>query len=162
MLILYLLVQTLCAVEIDLRNLINFFFFFFTAHSFKAGKENVTTVAPGLFACKRIAFHHPFQGGQQVKVFASKGHTVKSSFPRNSAAIWVEAVSTSGFRVCVLEYGKGSNESAEVDWIAFQFTPPQSYLGNTSFNSLTTGTKCKRIHFKQVRFVLIHSLWLTL
>lgn len=116
----------------------------------------MTTVAPGLFACKMIAFHHPFQSGQQVKVFASKGHTVKSSLPRNSAAIWVEAVTTSGFKVCVLEYGKGSSKSAEVDWIAFQFVPPQSYLGNTSFKSLTTGTECRRIRFKQVRFVLIH------
>lgn len=116
----------------------------------------MTTVAPGLFACKRIFFQQPFYGGQQVKVFASVGHTVKSLFPRNSAAIWVESATTSGFKVCVLEYGKGSNESAEVNWIAFQTVPPRSQLGNTSFNSLKTGTECKRIDFKKVRSILFN------
>ncbi|XP_078382516.1 uncharacterized protein LOC144665202 [Oculina patagonica] len=119
------------------------------AQTFKAGKENVTTIAPGLFACKRISFQHPFHGGQQIKVFASIGHTVKSSFPRNSAAIWIQSVTTSGFKVCVLKYGKGSNESAEVNWVSFRTVSARSQLGNTSFNSLTTGTECKTIGFKK-------------
>lgn len=125
--------------------------YLFTAYALKAGKEKVATVAPGLFACKKISFKHSFYGGQQVKVLASIGHTVKSSLPRNSATLWVESVTTSGFKVCVLEYGKGSNESAEVNWIAFQYTPSGSQFGSITFNYLTTGTQCERIGFIMVR-----------
>ena len=71
--------------------------------------------------------------------------------PRNSATLWVESVTTGGFKVCVLEYGKGSNESAEVNWIAFQSTPSGSQFGSITFNYLTTGTQCKRIGLLQVR-----------
>lgn len=127
------------------------FLYLFTAYALKAGKEKVATVAPGLFACKKISFKHSFYGGQQVKVLASIGHTVKSSLPRNSATLWVESVTTSGFKVCVLEYGKGSNESAEVNWIAFQYTPSGSQFGSITFNYLTTGTQCERIGFIMVR-----------
>jgi len=48
----------------------------FTALGFKAGKGNITTSTPGLFACKVIYFPSPFYGGQQVSVLASVGHTV--------------------------------------------------------------------------------------
>ena len=88
-------------------------------------------------------------------MFASIGYTVKSSLPRNSATLWVESVTTSGFKVCVLEYGKGSNESAEVNWVAFQSTPYGSQFGSITFNYVTTGTQCKRISFTQVRHSLI-------
>ena len=121
------------------------------ALSFKAGKDNITTITPGLFACKKITFRYPFHGGQQVKVLASVGHTVKSSIPRNGAAIWVEDVTASGFTICVVEYGQGSNGTTEMDWIALKSAPPRSQLGTVSLDPWTTGTKCKRIVFKQVR-----------
>ena len=137
------------------RNRFNGIYFvdLFTAQALKAGKEKVATVAPGLFACKKIYFQHSFYGAQQVKVLASIGHTVKSSLPRNSATLWVESVTTGGFKVCVLEYGKGSNESAEVNWIAFRSTPSGSQFGSITFNYLTTGTQCKRIGLIQVRTI---------
>ena len=62
---------------------------YFAALSFKAGKDNITTATPGLFACRKVSFQHPFYGGQQVKVLASVGHTEKSKNPRNGAAVWV-------------------------------------------------------------------------
>ncbi|XP_020628697.1 uncharacterized protein LOC110065871 [Orbicella faveolata] len=110
---------------------------------------NVTTLTPGLFACKKVSFQFPFQSGQQVKVLASVGHSVKSPIPRYGAAIWVEDVTTSGFTVCVLEYGAGSNGTTEVNWIALQSPPHGSQLGTASLNPWTSGTKCKRIIFKQ-------------
>ena len=121
------------------------------ALSFKTGKDNITTITPGLFACKNITFRNPFHGGQEVKVLASVGHIVKSSTPRNGAAIWVEDVSASGFTVCVVEYGQGSNGTTEVHWIALKSARPGSQLGTASLDPWTTGTKCKRIVFKQVR-----------
>ena len=121
------------------------------ALSFKAGKDNVTTTTPGLFACKNITFPYPFQGEQQVRVLASVGHTVRSSTPRNGAAIWIEDVTASGFTVCVVEYGQGSNGTTEVDWIALKSALPGSQLETASLDPWTTGTKCKTIVFKQVR-----------
>lgn len=122
----------------------------FTALKFKTGKGKVTTTTTGLFACKKVSFISPFQSGQQVKVLASVGHSVKSPVPRYGGAIWVEDVKTSGFTVCNVEYGTGSNGTTEVNWIALQSPPPGSQLGTASLNSWRSGTKCKRIVFKQV------------
>lgn len=130
----------------------------FTALGFKAGKDNITTVTPGLFACKVIYFPSPFYDGQQVKVLASVGHTVKSRTTRNGAAVWVEAVTGSEFTVCVLEFGNGSNKTVEVNWLSFQASLRGSQIGTTSLSSWTTGTKCKRIDFQQVSTVLFFLL----
>ena len=130
---------------------------FVTALGFKAGKENVTTAIPGLFACKKISFQYLFSGGQQVKVFASVAHTEKSQNPRNGAAVWVEDVTRSGFTACVVEFGDSSNGTKEVDWIAVQTAPYGSQIGTKSLSSWTTGTECERIDFKQVRCVLIST-----
>ena len=123
----------------------------FTVLGFQAGKDNVTTSPPGLFACKKIYFQTPFYGGQRVTVLASVGHTVKSQTPRNGAAVWVEGVKASKFTVCVLEFSQGSNKSLEVNWIAFTDKFHGSQIATTSLNSWTTGTECKRIDFQQVR-----------
>ena len=126
--------------------------FLLTAPIIKAGKDNVTILTPGLFGCKEISFQRPFSDGQQVKVFASFGHTVKSPTYRFGAAVWVESVSTGGFTVCVLEYGEGSKGSAEVNWIALQSTPLGSQLGTVALDPWTTGTECITINFEKVRF----------
>ncbi|XP_078383750.1 uncharacterized protein LOC144666229 [Oculina patagonica] len=119
------------------------------AFNFKAGKENVITSTPGLFACKNISFNESFSSGQQVRVLASVGHSVKSPSPRYGAAIWVEDVTARGFTVCVLEFGEGSNETIQMNWIALQGIPRGSQLGSTSLSSWTTGTKCEKINFQQ-------------
>ncbi len=122
----------------------------FLAFNFKAGKENVITSTPGLFACKNISFNESFSSGQQVRVLASVGHSVKSPTPRYGAAIWVENVTARGFTVCVLEFGEGSNETIQMNWIALQGIPRGSQLGSISLSSWTTGTKCEKINFQQV------------
>jgi len=130
------------------------------ALSFKAGKDNITTITPGLFACKVIYFPSPFYGGQQVMVLASVGHTGKSQTPRNGAAVWVEAVTASEFTVCVLEFGNGANRTVEVNWLSFQASLRGSQVGFTSLNSWNTGTVCKRIDFQQ-RFVTSPTIFVT-
>ncbi|KAL9962008.1 hypothetical protein ACROYT_G031060 [Oculina patagonica] len=120
------------------------------AFNFKAGKDNVTTTTPGLFACKKISFNESFSGGQQVSVLASVGHSAKSPTSRYGAAIWVADVTARGFTVCVLEFGDGSNGTTQVNWIALQSTPRGSQLGSASLSSWTTGTKCEKISFQQV------------
>ena len=121
------------------------------AASFKAGKDNVTTSSPGLFACKKISFSQPFNGGKKVKVFASFGHSMERSPTRgNGAAIWVELEDQNQFTTCVSEYGEGSNGTAEVNWIAVQSVPSGAQIGTADLDSWTTGTQCKRIDFPQV------------
>ena len=120
------------------------------ALGFKAGKDNITTITPGLFACKVIYYPRPFYGGQQVTVLASVGHTAQSQTPRSGAAVWVEDVTASEFTVCVLEFGNGSNRTLEVNWLSFQAPLRGSQIGTASLNSWTAGTKCKRIDYQQV------------
>ena len=128
----------------------------FTALGFKVGKDNITTITPGLFACKVVYFTSPFNGGQQITVLASVGHTVESQRPRNGAAVWVEGVKGSEFTICVLEFGNGSNRTVEVNWLSFQASPHGSQIGTTSLNSWTTETECKRIDFQQVRVAFFY------
>ena len=109
----------------------------------------MTTTTPGHFACKKVPFEEPFNGGG-VSVFASISHAAKSSSGGNGAAIWVESVNSKEFTACVLEYGEGSNGATEVNWLALHSIPVGSQLGSTSLNSWTTGTQCKRIVFKKV------------
>ena len=127
-----------------------------TATSFKAGKDNVTTPSPGLFACKKISFSQPFNGRKEVKVFASFGHSVKNPARGNGGAIWVESEDQNQFTACVSEYGDGSNGTAEVNWIAVQSVPSGAQIGTADLNSWTTGTKCKRIDFPQVSIISIY------
>ncbi|CAH3165282.1 unnamed protein product, partial [Pocillopora meandrina] len=123
--------------------------YFLTALGFKAGKENIVTTTPGLFACKEISFQYRFYGGQQVKVFASVGHTERSQNPRNGGAVWVDDVTESGFTACVVEFGDSSNGTKEVYWIAIQTAPLGSQIGAKSLSSWTTGTECEKIDFQQ-------------
>ena len=131
----------------------------FTGLGFKSGKDNITTITPGLFACKVIYFPSPFYGGQQITVVASVGHTRKSQTPRNGAAVWVEAVKASEFTICVLEFGNGSNKTLEVNWFSFQASLRGSQIGTTSLNSWTTATECKRIDFQQVSTTFFFPLF---
>ncbi|XP_020600964.1 uncharacterized protein LOC110040118 [Orbicella faveolata] len=124
------------------------------ALGFKTGKDNITTITPGLFACKVIYYPSPFYGGQQVTVLASVGHTAQNQAPRNGAVVWVEAVTASEFTACVLEFGNGSNKTVEVNWLSFQASLRGSQIGTTSLNSWTTGTKCERIDFQQVSIAI--------
>ena len=134
------------------------FFLLITTASFKAGKFNITTASPGLFACGDALFAVPFHGRQEVKILASLGHSERKHGQTNGAAIWVESSKNNGFRVCILEYGEGSNRTAELNWVALQSAPPGAQVGSTSMKSWTTGTVCKKIGFKQVRNYYSESL----
>ena len=105
---------------------------------------------PGLFACEQVSFAEPFDGGQEIKVLASFGHTMKNPIRGHGAAIWSESKKNTGFRICVLEFGDGSNTTAELKWVALQSVPSGAQMGTTALNSWTTGTECKRIDFAQV------------
>ena len=127
-----------------------FTFLYFPALSIKTGICNFTITTPGLFACEKVCFEKPFNGGQDVKVFVSTSHATKSSSGGDGAAIWVESVDNKEFTVCVLEYGDGSSGTTKVSWMALQSVPVGAQLGTVSLDSWTTGVKCKRIAFEKV------------
>lgn len=110
----------------------------------------MTTTTPGLFACKKILFNESFYSGQEIKILASVGHSMKSTIPRSGGAVWVEDLKLSGFTACVVEYGEGSNGTTEVNWIALQTGFFGSQVESASLNTWTTGTKCKKIDFQEV------------
>ena len=64
----------------------------------------------------------------------------------------MESVDNSGFKACILEYSDGSNNTAEVNWIAIQSAPSGAKKGTTSLSDWSTGTKCIRVNFQQVTF----------
>ena len=130
-----------------------FTFLYFPALSIKTGICNFTITTPGLFACEKVSFENPFNGGQDVKVFVSKSHTTKSYSGGDGAAIWVESVDNKEFTVCVLEYGDGSSGTTKVNWMALQSVPVGAQLDTVLLDSWTTGEKCKRIAFEKVTSV---------
>ena len=125
----------------------------FPAQSIKTGMCNVTFTTSVLFACEKVSFEKPFNGGQDVKVFVSKTHATKSSTGRNGAAVWVESVNNNEFTVCVLEYGDDSSKTTKVNWMALQSVPVGAQLDTGSLDSWTTGKKCKWIAFEKVSVV---------
>ena len=127
-----------------------FTFLYFPALSIKTGICNFTITTPGLFACEKVSFENPFNGGQDVKVFVSKSHTTNSYSGGDGAAIWVESVDNKEFTVCVLEYGDGSSGTTKVNWMALQSVPVGAQLDTVSLDSWSTGEKCKRIAFEKV------------
>ena len=122
----------------------------FPALSIKTEICNVTITTSGLFACEKVSFEKPFNGGQGVKVFVSKSLATKSSTDRNGAAVWVESVDNKEFTVCVLEYGDGSSGTTKVNWMALQSVPVGAQLDTVWLDSWSTGEKCKRIAFEKV------------
>ena len=115
------------------------------------------TYPPSLFACKKVTFEEPFTGRDEIKVLASTSHAVKSPSYGSGAAVWVESANKKGFTVCVLEFGDGSNGTAQVNWIALQSAPHGSQFGTTSFNPWTAGTECKRVAFQKVSFKFLNN-----
>ena len=109
---------------------------------------NITTADPDLYACKRVIFSNAFIGQGKVKAFVSFSHTSAGS--RSGASVWVRTVTSRGFTACLLELGKGSNGTAQVNWLAFQDAPQGAQHGSVDFDKWTAGTQCKRVDFPQV------------
>ena len=97
-----------------------------------------------------MSFDSSFSSGTSVRVFASINHGNKSEQVHDSAFIWVEHVTTSGFQACILRGGWGHKVNATIDWFAFQGSQSGVQHGETGFDLFTTGTKCSQVAFPQV------------
>lgn len=86
----------------------------------------------------------------------SLSHGEKFSRVHSPSAMWVQSVTTRGFKVCTRETGFGTNGTGVVNWLAFQ-THPQIIQGAVTIDGVwTTQTKCNKVAFKQVSKYLIH------
>ena len=86
----------------------------------------------------------------QVQVYVSLSSGEEFSHVHSPAALWVQSVSTSGFEVCARKTGIDANETAILNWFAFQ-DQPQIMHGRVTFGGIwTTETKCTRETFSKV------------
>ena len=85
-----------------------------------------------------------------MRVFASINHGNESSKVHDSAFLWVEDVTTSGFKACLVQGGGGFKVNATIDWFGFQGSQSGVRHGEATFDLFTTGTKCKQVAFRQV------------
>ena len=92
-----------------------------------------------------------------MRVFASINHGNETSGVHDTAFIWVEDITTSGFKACLVQGGQSNGGKAIIDWLAFQGSRSGVYHGQASFTLFTTGTKCNQVAFPQVRFDIAFS-----
>ena len=85
-----------------------------------------------------------------MRVFASINHGNAFVGVHDSAFIWVEQVTTSGFHACTVRGGWGHKVNTTIDWFAFQGSQSGVHHGEAAFSLFTTGTKCSQVAFSQV------------
>ena len=114
------------------------------------GKVIIQQLGNDDFYCEHVTFSRSFLSGTPVRVFLSLNHGNESSIVHDSAFIWVEDVTTSGFKTCLVQGGQGNGGNTTIDWFAFQGPQSGVHHGETSFSLFTTGSKCKLLTFTQV------------
>ena len=121
------------------------------------GKIDLRQVGDDSFHCEYVSFSSSFSSGNPVRVFASINHGNESFTVHDTAFVWVEDVTTSRFKACLVQGGRGAGGYTTIDWFAFQGSQSGVYHGETSFSLFTTGTQCSQVAFPQVR--LNNELW---
>ena len=109
-------------------------------------------VRNGDLTCQYVSFSSKFSGdGTPVRVFASINHGNKTSGVHDLAFIWIEDVTTSRFKACLVQSGKNlESNSTMIDWFAFQGSQTGVSHGQAIFSFFTTGSQCSRVKFTQV------------
>ncbi|XP_068706596.1 uncharacterized protein [Montipora foliosa] len=103
------------------------------------------------YQCKYAYFSRPFPNGYlPVRVFTSVNHGNDSAEVHDSVLAWVEDISTTRFKACIVAGGQGSGANSTIDWLAFQGYQSGVQHGQARFALFTTGTKCTRVTFSQV------------
>jgi len=102
------------------------------------------------FLCEAVTFDSSFPSGTSVRVFATINHGDEFVGVHDSAFIWVEYVTPSGFQACIVRGGWGHAANTTIDWFAFQGSQSGVHHGESSFSLFTTGTKCNQVAFPQV------------
>ena len=104
------------------------------------------------YQCQYAYFGRRFSNGHlPVRVFTSVNHGNNSAEVHDSVLLWVQEVSTTRFKACIVAGGQGSGANSTIDWLAFQGYQPGVQHGQVRFALFTTGTKCAQVAFSQVK-----------
>lgn len=86
----------------------------------------------------------------------SLSHGEEFSRVHSPSAMWVQSVTTRGFRVCTRETGVGTNGTGVVNWLALE-RHSQIIQGTVTIDGVwTTQKKCNKVTFKQVSKKLVN------
>ncbi|XP_044165460.1 uncharacterized protein LOC114965419 isoform X3 [Acropora millepora] len=114
------------------------------------GKFVMQMAAGQSYKCQYTSFSRRFPNSlTPVRVFASVNHGNNSSQVHDTVLIWVEDISTSRFKTCVVTAGQGTGANCTIDWFAFQGAQSGVQHGQARYGLFTTGTKCSRVVFSQ-------------
>ena len=104
------------------------------------------------YKCQYAYFSQRFPNSYiPVRVFTSVNQGNDSAEVHDSVLVWVEDVSTTRFKACIVAGGQGSGSNSTIDWLAFQGYQSGVKHGQARFALFTTGTKCTRVTFSQVK-----------
>ncbi|KAJ7362163.1 hypothetical protein OS493_013255 [Desmophyllum pertusum] len=120
---------------------------FVSVSGVERGKIDIQQAGDDGFHCEYASFRGSFSSGTPVRVFASINHGSRSSTVHDTAFVWVEDVTTSRFKACLVQGGQGAGGNTTIDWFAFQGSQSGVYQGEASFTLFTTGTKCSQVAF---------------
>ncbi|XP_028515600.1 uncharacterized protein LOC110241445, partial [Exaiptasia diaphana] len=124
----------------------------FSAKGVQHGTLRIGQTNPDNYYCDTITFPTAFTGVDPVKVFTSVGFGTSSSRVHDVVFTWVESVTTSSFKVCLVENGVGSSGNVTINWIAYQGVQSGVTDGSVRLNDWTTGTECKQVRLSQVNY----------
>ena len=103
------------------------------------------------YRCHYASFSRRFPNSLiPVRVFASVNHQSHSSHVHDTVLVWVEDISTSRFKACVVTGGQGIGANYTIDWFAFQGAQSGVQHGQARYGLFTTGSKCTRVVFSVV------------
>ena len=83
-----------------------------------------------------------------MHVSVSHGPMFKETY--GASVPWVEAVTNSSFKGCVVNTGESYNDEFVLNWFAFQGSPRSMRSGSILFPLVATGTQCRRVEYKIV------------
>ncbi|XP_028517873.1 uncharacterized protein LOC110248715 [Exaiptasia diaphana] len=123
------------------------FVVFAAVEGLQHGTLRIGQTNPDNYYCETVTFPTNFTGVDPVKVFTSAGFGTNSSRVHDVVFTWVESVTTSSFKVCLVENGVGSDGDVTINWMAYQSIQSGVTDGSVRLNDWTTGTECKQVIF---------------
>lgn len=104
------------------------------------------------FHCQYVPFSSRFSSPSPVRVFVTVNHGHSSSIVHDFAFIWVEDVTTTHFRACLVQGGQNYRGNTTIDWFAFQGHQVGVFHGEAGFDPFTTEKKCNLVTFPRVKY----------
>ena len=97
------------------------------------------------YCCTTVSFPKAFTGSGSVSVHVAISHGNEFIQVHDASIPWVESVTKTGFKACVVETGDGSSGRAVVNWLAFQTPHEDLECGTVTFAILGCGTECRKV-----------------